>query len=166
MGTEKPGMLPHSFLSSILAAAWLLAHNSVSPLHLAGAAVLGVGLPWLTRKFGHPTPMPRRPFAALWLLLIFAVDILWANLQVAGLVLGPNKRLQPAFVRIPIDLKNDYTVMALASMTTLTPGTLAADFDKDERVLLVHALHCTSEDALIRRIKHRYERRLAEIFEC
>jgi multicomponent K+:H+ antiporter subunit E len=45
-----------------------------------------------------------------------------------------------------------------------TPGTVSADLSSDGTKLLVHCLDADDPDAVVAEIKHRYERRLREIF--
>jgi len=110
--------------------------------------------------------------AAFKVVEYFAVvvyDIVVANVQVAAIILGPLSRVQPAFIRVPLDLQTDFAVTVLASTVTLTPGTVSVEIEPDGgdgRVLVVHALRCLDEAAMVAEIKTRYERRLKEILEC
>jgi multicomponent K+:H+ antiporter subunit E len=54
---------------------------------------------------------------------------------------------------------------SLASIITMTPGTLSVDLSPDRRHLLVHALHLDDPAALIASVKTRYEQPLIAIFE-
>jgi multicomponent K+:H+ antiporter subunit E len=70
---------------------------------------------------------------------------------------------------VPLDLRTDFAVTALASTVTLTPGTVSVEIEDDgngRRLLVVHALRCLDPDDMVRTIKERYERRLKEILEC
>jgi len=74
--------------------------------------------------------------------------------------------LRPAFVEVPLDIKDDFAITLLTSTVSLTPGTVSADISADASRMLVHALHVEDEAVLVDQIKQRYERRLKEIFEC
>jgi multicomponent K+:H+ antiporter subunit E len=69
-------------------------------------------------------------------------------------------------VRVPLDIHDDFPVTVLASVVSLTPGTVSADIDAERRYLLVHALSVTDTEALVDHIKARYEAPLKEIFAC
>ena len=76
--------------------------------------------------------------------------------------------MQPRFVWVPLTVKNEHGIVALAAIITLTPGTVSSELSEDHRWLLVHALHCPdaeAEAALVADIKARYEQPLLEIFE-
>ena len=65
---------------------------------------------------------------------------------------------------VPLDLTNIHGITTLASIITLTPGTVSAELSDDRRYLLVHALDLQDPQALIDEIKLRYEAPLKEIF--
>ena len=67
---------------------------------------------------------------------------------------------------VALDTRIDDAVALLASIITMTPGTVSCDVRIDERRILVHALDVDDPDRTIQLIKSRYERPLQEIFEC
>jgi multicomponent K+:H+ antiporter subunit E len=92
-------------------------------------------------------------------------DIMVANVQVAWIVLTrPNSKLRPAWIIIPLDLRQPEAITVLAGTITLTPGTVSADVSNTGHYLLVHALDAPDPDAVRDDIKQRYEARLKEIF--
>jgi multicomponent K+:H+ antiporter subunit E len=102
-------------------------------------------------------------------MMIYVVIVLWdimvANVQVAWIVLTkPNAQMRPAWVIVPLDLRQPEAITILAGTITLTPGTVSADLSDEGHSLLVHALHTDDPDAVRDEIKYRYERRLKEIF--
>jgi multicomponent K+:H+ antiporter subunit E len=158
--------LPHPLGSLSLWAVWLVLNHTMALSHVLLGAALGLAIPALTRALWPETLRFRRPAVFLRLLGVVLCDIVLANLSVARLILGRQARLRPAFVRIPLDLTNAYAVSALASVVTLTPGTVSVDVSADRRTLHVHALDVGDEAALIATIKSRYEAPLKEILEC
>jgi multicomponent K+:H+ antiporter subunit E len=62
-------------------------------------------------------------------------------------------------------LRSPEAISILAGTITLTPGTVSANLSDQGHSLLVHALDTDDPDAVRDDIKHRYERRLKEIFE-
>lgn len=159
-------LLPHPLLSASLFVLWLLLMNTITPGQVLLAALFAVAVPGFARPFWPEAQPVRRPLVLARLLARVAFDILIANLVVARLILGPMRRLNPAFVRYPLMLENEYAITILASIITLTPGTVSADVTPDRRALIVHSLNLGDEEALIRQIRSRYEMPLKEIFEC
>lgn len=159
-------ILPHPLLSGVLLLSWLLLVNDFSLGHWLLGTFLGLAIPLLCRNLLLATPRIQRPGLLLRFIALVLYDIVVANLQVAKLVLGPKARLQPGFVEIPLDLTDDLAITILASVITLTPGTVSADLSDDRRMLLVHGLDVPDPQALAADIKARYEAPLKEVFEC
>lgn len=158
--------LPHPFASLALLIVWLMFNNTIAPAHLLLGAILGIVIPWITSAFWPERVSLSNPAVALRLFAVVMYDIVIANLTVARLILGPVAALRPAFVQLPLDVQNPYAISALASIITLTPGTVSAKLSEDRRVLLIHALDVGDKDAMMAEIKQRYEAPLKEIFEC
>ncbi|MFT0168248.1 Na+/H+ antiporter subunit E [Paraburkholderia mimosarum] len=160
-------LFPHPWLTIVLLVCWVLLMNDVSPGNVLLGFVLGTTIAfrvgeglWLTPvRFGKPWLLVRLFGHVLY-------DILVANLEVALLVLGPMKRLRPAFIEVPLDSTHEIALTALISIVSLSPGTLCAELADDRTRLVVHVLDLEDEAALIASIKSRYEAPLMEIFAC
>jgi len=85
---------------------------------------------------------------------------------VARVLLGPRSALRPVFVQVPLDVEGDIAMTVLASVVSLTPGTVSADLDTEQRYLLVHALSVDNAESLVEQIKTRYEAPIKELFAC
>lgn len=169
--------LPTPILSLLLFIVWLLLNNSLSAGHLVLATVLAIVIPLMTSPFRAKQPLVIKPGLALRHLLLVLYDIITANIQVAVLILGPNKKLMPGFVKVPLDLTQSMPITILASTVSLTPGTVSAEVypwreslktgeEPAAQYLLIHVLNLEDEQALINLIKTRYEAPLKEIFQC
>jgi len=158
--------LPHPVFSMFLFVAWLLLAAELSAAHILLALILAWVIPYLCRSFLYGIPPLRNPLAAVRLLLLVTYDIVLANIAVARLILGPSERLRPTFVEVPLALTQPMSISLLASIITMTPGTVSADLSEGNRTLLVHALDCDDPQSLVAEIKQRYEKPLLEIFGC
>jgi multicomponent K+:H+ antiporter subunit E len=158
--------LPQPLFSVFLWLVWLLLNNTVDPGHLLLGAMLALALPLFTSRFWPDRPHIRKPLKLLRYFAVLFWDIILANLTVARLILGPTARLRPAFILLPLELRNEYAIVVLANTISLTPGTVSSDLNPDRRTLLIHALDVENPEETIARIKQRYERPLQEIFEC
>lgn len=156
--------LPYPLLSLAVLGTWLALNNSLTPGQVLLGAVLGLLLPLTVRRLAPVSLRNRRPAVAARLLLRVAGDIVMANLQVAVLIIGPERRLRPAFVRMPLELMDPVGIAILGGIITLTPGTVSCDLLDDGRTLLVHGLDVADADALIATIRTRYEAPLGMIF--
>ena len=165
MKTLRSRLLPAPGLSLVLWVSWLMLNESVSAGHLLLGAALALVVPWFTERYRPDKPALRGALTACRLALVVLADIVKSNLIVARQVLGPESRVRPAFVWVPLDIRDPHGIVALAAIITLTPGTLSSDLSEDRRHLLVHALHVDDAEVLVADIKQRYESPLREIFE-
>jgi multisubunit Na+/H+ antiporter MnhE subunit len=107
----------------------------------------------------------RRLWAVVRLVAVAVWEISRANLRLAALVLDPRRTNRPRFIRVPIRLRTDPGITALANLITLTPGTLTVDVAPDRKSLLVHVFDLEEEEAAVAEIQDRLERVVAEVFE-
>lgn len=99
------------------------------------------------------------------LFLFFLKEIVKANVDVAKRVFQNTQKIHPAILKVPLCLQKDSSIMLLANMITLTPGTLSLGVSKDHQFMFVHIMHSENEAADIEAIKSGFERRIARSFE-
>lgn len=158
-------LLPHPFLTLLLTVVWTLLQNEVSAGMVVFGIILGILIPWATSIWWPDTPQSFRLIKMIRYSIIVIGDIMYANVQVAWIVLTvPNAKLKPAWIIVPLDLRQPEAITVLAGTITLTPGTVSADLSAEGHSLLVHVLHTDDPDGVRDEIKTRYERRLEEIF--
>jgi multicomponent K+:H+ antiporter subunit E len=156
---------PAPQLSGMLFVAWLLLVGSLSAGQIVLAATLATAIPLWSGRL-----RPDRARVGAWgvagrLAIIVLYDIVASALVVARQILGPEDRIHPGFVWVPLAIRDPHGVASLASIITMTPGTLSVDLSADRHQLLVHALHVENPADLIASVKERYERPLMAIFE-
>lgn len=158
-------LFPHPLLTVLLAVVWTLLQNQVSAGMVVFGLILGIIIPWLTSIWWPDRPNGFRIAKMITYCVMVMWDIMVANIEVAWIVLTvPNAKLKPAWIIIPLDLKQPEAITVLAGTITLTPGTVSADLSDQGRSLLVHVLHTDDPDSVRDEIKERYEARLKEIF--
>jgi multicomponent K+:H+ antiporter subunit E len=158
--------LPYPPLTAALLAMWLLLNESVSPGAMVLGGVLALGASRALVALGPPRARFRHPRTAFRLALVVLVEIVRSNNAVARIILRPGTRDRTSgFVRIPLDMRDPYGLAALACIITATPGTIWVEYDSARSTVLLHVLDLIDEEAWVRIIKDRYERRLMEIFE-
>ncbi|GAB2489709.1 Na+/H+ antiporter subunit E [Arenimonas alkanexedens] len=155
---------PAPLLSLAVFVVWLLLVATFDPAHLLLAAVLAIVLPLAAQRLRSEPANLQRPLLAARLGLRVLGDIVLSNIDVARRILGRESRIHPAFIWVPLDIRNVHGIAALAGIITMTPGTLSAELAPDSRHLLVHCFHLDDADATIALIKQRYETPLREIF--
>lgn len=158
-------LFPHPVLTLLLTVVWVLLQNSFSAGMAVFGLILGIIIPRLTAAFWPERPSGVRFGKMISYALLVIWDIMVANVQVAWIVLTvSNNRLRPAWITIPLDLRQPEAITLLAGTITLTPGTVTADISQSGHYLLVHVLHTDDPQSEIDSIKSRYEARLKEIF--
>ncbi len=158
-------LLPHPLLTLLLVVVWTFLQNDLSAGMVVFGLILGVIIPFGTSIWWPDRPSGFRMGKMISYSLLVIWDILVANVQVAWIVLTrPNDKLRPAWIEVPLDLRQPEAISVLAGTITLTPGTVSADLSDEGHSLLVHALDTDDPDAVRDEIKNRYERRLKEIF--
>lgn len=156
----RPGMSIAIFLL------WMTLANTASLGTMLLGGLLALGLPFLVLSFWPDAPRLAHPAMALSFITRVAIDIMVANWAVARRVIGSSHRLNPVFVEVPLDVRDPFVATILASVVSLTPGTVSIDIDREHWVLYLHALDAPDPEALAREIKQRYEAPIREMFEC
>jgi multicomponent Na+:H+ antiporter subunit E len=102
---------------------------------------------------------------AIGLIFYFFKELALASLVVAWDVLTPHSYVESGVIALPLEAKTNMEITLLASLISLTPGTLSLDVSEDRRVLYVHAVYIKNGDveALKRQIKEGFERKLLAI---
>jgi multicomponent Na+:H+ antiporter subunit E len=119
---------------------------------------------WLISWFydrSHFIKVPK----GIGLFLYFLKELAIASLVVAWDVITPRSRVESGVIALPLDVKSNMEITILASLISLTPGTLSLDVSEDRRILYIHAVYIRGGDVegLKRQIKNGFERRLLEI---
>ena len=158
--------LPHPVMAAALMAIWLLLNQSLAPGHLLLGALFGAALSALVGRLDLPPIRIQRPHLLVLLAGRVARDIVRSNIAVLTIILaGRDRQITSGFVRVPLELTNEYGLAILACIITSTPGTIWMSYEPKERVLLIHVFDLVDEATWIRMIAERYERPLREIFE-
>lgn len=158
-------LLPHPRLSLLLVLIWLMLVNEFSLGALVLGAAIGLAVPLLTAPYWPGSPRIADGWRLAGFVALVLRDVVTANIAVARLILfHGNASLRPAFIVLPLELRQPEAITLLAGAITMTPGTVSCDLSADGRSLLVHVLDAPDPDAVRDEIKDRYEKRLMEIF--
>ena len=149
--------------NAFLAVVWLAITGSFSP----GNFAFGFGLGFLVLLFAGPAigsaNYAPRVLRALELIGFFLWDLFLSNLSVALDVIRPRLRLQPGVIAVPLDAKSDAEIVLLANLITVTPGSLSLDVSADRQVLYLHVMHIDDPEAVRRKVKNGFERRILAV---
>ncbi|WP_025563326.1 Na+/H+ antiporter subunit E [Psychromonas sp. SP041] len=156
---------PTPYHSVLLWLVWQILHD-FSRGHMVLGAVFAIIIPWIVAPLSEEAAVAKKPIKALMYTFRLLIDIAVSNYDVAKRVLQSNRSLKPAFIVVPLDIKDPVPLTIFTSSVSLTPGTVSVELSDDRKWLYVHVLHLEDEQALIKLIKDRYEAPLKEIFGC
>jgi multicomponent Na+:H+ antiporter subunit E len=155
--------VPLFALNLVLALGWCaLTGGFTASGYVAGFAVGFLVLAACAPLFG-PTRYFVRLVRALDLALFFLVELVLSTIRVSWDVLTPTHRSRPGVVAVPLEPASDLEIALLATLVTLTPGTLALELADDRRTLYVHVMFLDEPEALRAEIKGKLERRVLEV---
>jgi len=119
---------------------------------------------WLILFFINRTYFFKLPKLFRFIGFIFK-ELLVSNFRVAHDILSPVQRMNPAIIAIPLDLTTDVEIVVLATLLTLTPGTLSLKISEDRKTLFIHEMYIPDNDieAMKKKIKNDFERRIMEL---
>ncbi len=145
---------------------WALLWGSLTPLTLLTGLVVSLVL---TRLFYLPPVALSGRFNPLWFAVFtatFALDLVLASFQVAFQALNPRWHPRPSIIAVQLHTKNDLVLSLTAMATTLVPGSLVVEIDRERAIIYQHALNTNdlADVAKVRRHTLAYERRLVLAF--
>ncbi|MEL6189241.1 MAG: Na+/H+ antiporter subunit E [Myxococcota bacterium] len=154
----------------LLTVVWGLLFSTWDWRALAFGALVSWGLlafsDALQREPGAPTQTVwPRPVGLLVLALAFLRELILSAWSVVREAWRPTLAIHPGIVAIPLDVESDLEITVLASLISLTPGTLSLEVTPDGKTLYVHALVVDGEGADIREsIYERLEKPVKSAF--
>ena len=146
-----------------LSIVWVGLTGSATAGNLLVGAVLGYFVLHFVQDTMGFTPPLRRIRRTVGLGLYLVWELVLASIRVAYDVITPTHYMAPAVVGIPLDARTDAEITTLATLVSLTPGTLSLDVSDDRRLLFIHAMYVHDRDRLVRTIKDGFERRVLEV---
>lgn len=145
-------------LNVLLALTWGLLQQNDDPIRFVTGFVVGfVALSILDPEYGS------RVLRGAFFVFYVGYQIVKSTLTVAQAVITPGRRVTPGIVAIPLEVSSTAEIILLASVITLTPGTISVETGQDRgggRVLFVHCLLLDDAEEMRKGIKHDFERRI------
>ena len=117
---------------------WLLLTWSFALQELIAGAVVSLAVALFSARFFiHEKAFwfcnPAKLFSGLFYwVCVFPVELIKANLDMAGRCFGSCKKVNPGIVKIPVGLESEYGQAALANSITLTPGTITMETAEED----------------------------------
>ncbi|MCS7111703.1 MAG: Na+/H+ antiporter subunit E [Ignisphaera sp.] len=117
---------------------------------------------------------PLKPFdVRRWIYLIFytlyyfLVAEVRSHIDVIKRILSPRMPINPGIVKIPVRVKSDYSITAVANSITNTPGTVVVEFDESGKYFYVHWIDVKriDEEGAYKEISHIFEKYVSKVFD-
>lgn len=135
--------------------------NALNPMGVVGAFVLI----YLVLKLGGRLILTGNYMQRLELgvgfIIWFSREIVLASIDVAKIVIARKVNPSPAIVKVRLEDKREEMATLLGLLLTLTPGTMALDYDAKTGDMLIHALNAESVEDVERGLRE-IERRLLD----
>ncbi|GAA4687517.1 Na+/H+ antiporter subunit E [Streptomyces chumphonensis] len=132
-------------------ALWVLLWGTPSAVVVVGGLLVSLAVTFAFRlpPVAHRAALRPVLLAVLVLRLLADLVVSAVDVAVAAVRLGP--RARAAVVEVPLAADSDLMVTGTAVLTTMTPGNLVLEIDRDRRLLYVHLLPVSGPAAARRR---------------
>jgi multicomponent Na+:H+ antiporter subunit E len=151
-------------INIVMALAWMGAVGSPHWAHfIIGFLVAYLAMAWIWPKMVGPTTYFKKIPAVIGFAVFLVWELILSNARVAYDVITPGPNRSPAVIGVPLDVTTDVEITLLATLITLTPGTLSLELSPDRKILYIHAMFADDPHAFRREIKRGFERRVLEL---
>ena len=129
---------------------------------LSGFALGYVAL-WLSKPLYRDTSYFKKLPLTLNLAAYFLLELVISSLRVLLDVIRPRHINRPGIIGVPLTAQTDLEIFVVASLISLTPGTLSVDLSEDRKTLFVHVMFLDDVEKTRKEIKNGLERRILEV---
>lgn len=102
-------------------------------------------------------------FKLFLFVLFYLFELVKANLLIAHEILSWKPKVMPGIIKVDLDAKSDYEILALVNLITMTPGNLCIDISDDKKHIYVHEMYIDDVDEMKQNIKQNLEKRILDI---
>lgn len=106
-----------------------------------------------------------RLFRLFEFMVYYLYELVVSSIYVAYDIITPKDLMKPGFVEVPVDLKSDTAIIALANLISMTPGSLTIDMSPDKKKIFVHVMYLYDREKFVKKVKTQLEKRLMLILE-
>ncbi|CAN7684542.1 hypothetical protein ASC89_26810 [Devosia sp. Root413D1] len=158
-------LLPYPVLAALLLLMWLVLQQSIGlgQILLGGAVAVAAALAASAILPGRVRF--RGLTSLLQLVAVAGIDIIRSNIAVLLILINPRAEPSAGFIKMELQLTNQFGLAVLACLLTATPGSAWLEYDGEHNTVLIHVLDLADKDEWIATVRHRYERLLLEIFQ-
>ncbi|MDQ0254314.1 multicomponent Na+:H+ antiporter subunit E [Evansella vedderi] len=142
---------------------WILLRNDFTVIDFLVGYFIGFIMLFVLRGLLNFEFYGRRVYAFFKLIVLFIYKLILANIDVIKIVLSPKMDIRPGIIAVPTDLDTEWEITLLATMISLTPGTLSMNFSENGKTIYVHFIHIEDKDEAIKEIHDSFEKAILEV---
>ncbi|MCC6143491.1 MAG: Na+/H+ antiporter subunit E [Candidatus Hydrogenedentes bacterium] len=148
-----------------LAFVWATMSGSFSSANLVIGFVVGYIILYFQQQIAAESSYFGKARKVAAFLVFFLSEIIISSVRVAIEILRPADRTRPGIVSIDLEGYTDFEAYALATVVTLTPGSLSLDVRDAPhgKTLYVHAMFVEDPDKFRQELRDGLCRRLMEV---
>lgn len=135
--------------------------NALDPLGIVGAFVLAYLVLKLGGRLIRVGNYVQRLELGTRFVVWFSGEVVRASIDVARIVIARRIRTSPAILQVTLEDRREGVATLVGLLLTLTPGTMALEYEPETGVLFIHALDADSVDQVERDVRE-IERRLLD----
>lgn len=134
--------------------------NALDPMGIVGAFVLVYLVLKLGARLIRTGNYLKRLELGIGFIAWFAAEIVKASVDVARIVVASKVAPSPAVITMRLEDRREGVATLIGLLLTLTPGTMALDYDSETGEMAIHALNATSVEEVERGIRELEKRLL------
>lgn len=156
------------FWNVLVALVWAALNASFKPSTLFGGFLAGYLILYLLAATGVVNGGRYFTMGRLIMgtLLWFVKEVIKSNVYLAVELFRNYKNMKPGIIAYPLTVRTEAEISLLATMITLTPGTMSVDVSTDRSVLYIHSMFLGNyaEGEFEKEIRDSFERRVLALF--
>ncbi|MFB1099073.1 Na+/H+ antiporter subunit E [Terribacillus sp. JSM ZJ617] len=150
-------------INLLIAFMWMFLGESYSVAGFVTGYIVGIALLFLLRRFLKGPFYLWRGYKILVLALIFIKELFLSNFEITKLVYARRLDINPGIFTLETELKTDWEITLLATLITLTPGTVTMAVSPDKKELYIHAMDIVDMKDAVHAIKNSFEKHIMEV---
>ena len=150
-------------INLLIAFMWMFLGESYSVAGFVTGYIVGIALLFLLRRFLKGPFYLWRGYKILVLALIFIKELILSNFEITKLVYARRLDINPGIFTLETELKTDWEITLLATLITLTPGTVTMAVSPDKKELYIHAMDIVDMKDAVHAIKDSFEKHIMEV---
>lgn len=150
-------------LNVILTLVWIALTGQFTYVNLFFGFTISFLVLWVISNNSEDRKYFTFTFKVIGFFFFFLFEMIKANIDVAKEVLSIKYKMKPGIVKMELEAQTDLEITLLATLISLTPGTLVIDISHDRKMIFIHGIHLEDREKFLHSIKYGLERPLLNI---